>query len=417
MRNPLLRDSNLRRFIAARALSRAGDAVYPIGLAAALLHTGYGASAVGFVLAAATGPVVLFMLVGGVVLDHVHPRVPMIVADLARVFLQGGIALLFLAGRPPLWSVIALSVGAGVAQAFFQPGVAGMLKDLAATNLQEANATLRTTESIVSLSAPALAGLVIAVSGASAVIALDALSYAASGWLLWRIRVAPATRSSGAPRLWRDLTTGWREFSSRPWLWSVVTTFTFLGLLTFGPYDVLKAVVLIDRFGATTYGLLLSAYSLGTIAGGLLGLWIKPDRPLRTGVLVLTGLAPLPAAIALQAPPTLLAFAMVGGGIAYAFWAVTWSTAVQSHSPARTMSRIYAYDVIGSTGLIPVGRALSWPAAAWFGAATVLLGSSFFLVLGCAVLLCVPAVSTLRRMTAGTHAPQPATPAADAREA
>ncbi|MFF1421848.1 MFS transporter [Streptomyces sp. NPDC058280] len=413
----ILGDTDVRRFVVARALSRLGDAVYPIGLTAAMLSAGYGISEVGFVLGAAMGPVVLLMLVGGVVLDHFHPRIPMIVADLARCLLQGCVALLFLTGRPAMWQIIALSASIGVAQAFFQPGVAGLLRQLAPTRLQEANATVRTTESIVALAGPALAGLLIAVTDASMVIAMDALSYAASGWLLWRIRKAPATRPTGPPRVWLDLATGWQEFSSRPWLWSVVSMFTLFGLVVFGPFDVLKAVLLIDRFGASTYGLLISAFPLGAIAGGLLGLWIKPGRPLRTGITALAGLAPLPAAIALEAPLAVLALAMVLGGTANAFWAVTWATAVQSQSPPHALSRISAYDVIGSTGLMPVGRALTGPAAAQVGAATVLLSSSAFLVLGCAVLLLVPSVVRMSRIPAVTKKPHPAPSASHVREA
>ncbi len=400
MRELLLGDADLRRFVTARVLSRAGDALYPIGLTAAMLHTGYGATEVGFVIAAATGPVVLLMLVGGVLLDRVRPRVPMIVADVARFFLQGGVAVLLWIGRPALWSIVALSLAVGVAQAFFQPGVAAMLRTLAADRIQESNALIRTAEAVVALTAPALAGLVVAVSGGSAVIAVDALSFAVSGYLLWRIRTGPAARPVGRPQLRRDLAIGWREFTSRSWLWSVVLVFTFLGLLMFGPYDILKTVLLINRFGTPTYGLLLSAYSLGTIGGGLIAMRPAAERPLRRGASALTGLALVPAAIALQAPLVLIALAMIVGGGAYALWAVTWATAVQSHSPPQALSRISSYDVIGSTALIPVGRALSGPAAAAFGAGAVLLSASVCLLLGCAVLLCVPAVTGLRRTVA-----------------
>ncbi|MFD0339980.1 MFS transporter [Streptomyces sp. NPDC127117] len=406
----LLRDPNLRRFVLARSLSRAGDAVFPIGLTAVMVEQDFGASAVGFVLGASMVPVVTLMLVGGVLLDHFQPRSPMVIADLARFALQAVLALLFLAGRPALWQILVITLCTGVAQALFQPGAGSLLKQIVQGDTQPANAAVRSAESVVSLAAPAGAGFVIAATSASVVIALDALSFAASAVLLWRIRLVVVRKPEGRPNVRRELRVGWREFSARPWLWSTVGVFALFGLLVFGPFDVLKAVLLIERFGATTYGLLISAFSLGAVVGGMLAWWFKPARPLAVGVLSLLAFAPLPAGIACRAPLFLLALLFVMGGAANAFWAVMWATTVQSHSPPHALSRIHAYDVIGSIGLVPAGRALAGPVAAGIGASAVLLSSTAFLLLGCVALLLVPAVVRLRRpVRAGqvTHGIEP----------
>ncbi|MFE4368274.1 MFS transporter [Streptomyces sp. NPDC056835] len=406
---------NLRRFILARSLSRAGDAIFPIGLTAVMIDQGFGVSAVGFVLGASMVPVVALMLVGGVLLDHFQPRPPMVIADVSRFVLQAVLALLFLTGTPALWQILVISLCTGAAQAFFQPGAGNLLNQIVDGDTQAANAAVRTAESVVSLAAPAGAGLVIMVTSASAVIALDALSFAASALLLWRIRLGAVRKPVGRPRIGRELAVGWHEFSARPWLWSTVGTFTLLGLLVFGPFDVLKAVLLIERFGATTYGLLISAFSLGAVAGGMLALWFKPARPLAVGVLSLMAFVPLPVGIACRAPLLLLALLFVMGGAANAFWAVMWATTVQSHSPPQALSRIHAYDVIGSIGLVPAGRALAGPVAAGIGASAVLLSSAGFLLVGCVALLLVPAVVRLRRPVEAERTAHVTEPAVDSR--
>ncbi|WP_151773851.1 MFS transporter [Streptomyces abyssomicinicus] len=411
MRRVLALNAGLRRFVVARALSRAGDAVFPIGLAAAMVERSFGVADVGFVMGASLAPVVLLMPIGGVVLDHFNARIPMVAADTVRTVLQGLLAFSLLAGRPPLWFILMLSLASGAAQAFYQPGVAGILRQLAPERLREANATIRTLESVISLTAPALAGVVIAVSDAALVIALDACTFAASAWLLAGIRLGDVAPVKSPPKIWRELREGWQEFTAQPWLWSVVSVFSLFGLVVFGPFDVLKAVLLIDRFGASSYAWLMSAFSLGAVLGGLIALWTTPVRPLRAGLLALFGFAPLPVVISFDLPVLLVAVAMVAGGAANAYWAVAWATSVQSHAPPHALSRIHAYDVIGSIGLMPAGRALTGVATAWTSATAVLFTSSAALLVGCAALLLVPAV---RRLPAARPAQEPKTPAGQA---
>lgn len=389
------RDRGLRRFVIARALSRAGDAVFPLGLAAAMVQRDFGASDVGVVMGASLAPVVLLLPFGGVILDHFNARTPMVVADVVRTVLQGLLTALLLAGRPPLWQILVLPLASGAAQAFFQPGVSNMLRQLAPDRLRQANATIRTVESVVSLAAPALAGVVIAVADPAVVIAVDACSFAASAWLLAGIRLRGSAPVTAPPRVWRELREGWDEFTALPWLWSVVSVFSLFGLMVFGPYDVLKAIVLIDRFGAPTYAWLMSGFTLGAGLGGLLAMRTAPGRPLRAGLLTLLAFTPLPVVISIDLPVAPVAAAMVAGGAANAYWAVVWATSVQSHAPPHALSRIASYDVIGSIGLMPAGRALTGVVAAWTGAAAVLLTSSGVLLIGCVALLLVPAVRTL----------------------
>ncbi|WND32848.1 MFS transporter (plasmid) [Streptomyces sp. BB1-1-1] len=417
MRRVLGRDFGLRRFVVARALSRAGDAVFPIGLAAAMIQQDFGASDVGVVMGASLAPVVLLMPFGGVILDHFSARTPMVVADVVRAVFQGFLALLLLTGRPSLWQILVLSLGSGAAQAFFQPGVASMLRQLAPDRLRQSNATVRTVESVVSLAAPALAGVVIAVTDAAIVIVLDACTFAASAWLIARIRLKSSDPVEAPPKVWKELREGWDEFTARPWLWSVVSVFSLFGLVVFGPFDVLKAIVLIDRFGPSAYAWLISAFSLGAVIGGLLALWTAPVRPLRTGLLALLAFTPLPIVIGFDLSAALVAAAMVAGGAANAYWAVVWATSVQSHAPPHALSRIHAYDVIGSIGLMPAGRALTGAATALTGATTVLLISSAALLLGCTALLLVPSVRTLPAVQPPRERSDPAGPTADTQKA
>lgn len=397
MRNGgLLRQQGFRCYFLARALSRAGDVAFPIGLTAAMLEVGYGTTEVGIVLGVSLAPAVLLMLIGGVLADRLSPRRLMLSADVIRFSAQGILAALFFIGRPSLAEMTVLALVCGVAQALFQPGVASLVRQLVPDRLREGNALVRTAESVMTLTSPALASLLLALFGATPVIVLDAVTFGVSAVLLARIRtLSTVSVPLGRPGIWKDLVQGWREFSSRPWLWSVISVFSLFGLLVFGPFDVLKAVMLTERFGAPAYGLLMSAQGLGSIAGGLLAFRLRPAKPLRAGALALLGFSLLPAAIGLAAPLWVIAAAMVVGGTGLAFWAVMWATAVQTHSPVEALSRIHAYDVVGSTAFTPLGRGLAGPAAALAGTAAVLVGASVLAAAGCLILLSLAAVRSL----------------------
>jgi MFS family permease len=60
---------------------------------------------------------------------------------------------------------------------------------------------------------------------------------------------------------------------------------------------------------------------------------------------------------------------------------------------------VYAYDVAGSTMIVPIGQALAGPAAQLFGIRHVLLASAVFGIVGSATMLAVPAIRGLKRAT------------------
>lgn len=64
---------NFRYFFTARTVARFGDGMVPVALAAGLLDTGHGASAVSFALGAWTVSFAGFVIVGGVLADRFTP--------------------------------------------------------------------------------------------------------------------------------------------------------------------------------------------------------------------------------------------------------------------------------------------------------------------------------------------------------
>ncbi|MGW6866544.1 MFS transporter [Streptomyces sp. NPDC054901] len=393
-------------YFTARAVSLLGDAMMPVAAALAVGPL-YGISGVGFVLGTWTGTFVLLVLFGGVFADRVGARRMMVGADLVRVLTQGVLAAAFFAGTPPFWLLVTMAALAGAAVAMFQPGVNGMVP-LVAREPQRANATLKVADALAHLLGPALAGLLIVLTGAGAVYAIDAGTFVLSALCLALIRLAPADApktladadSTGSTwgSLRRDLRRGWQEFRSRTWMWAVILIWVAYGVLLFGPLVPLSSALIGARLGPNAYGLAVSFMGVGTVLGGLLALRLRPARPLAAGAVAMALFTVLPLCVALGAGlPVLLAGHVLGAG-AWAFWSVMWATSVQTHTPSAVLNRVTAYELAGSVSGIALGQILAGPATELAPPESLLLVSAGTCLAGCVALLSVPAIRTLRRV-------------------
>lgn len=311
---PPLWDRPFTLFFAARTVSQVGDAMMPVAAALAVGAL-YGISGVGFVLGTWTGTFVVLVLFGGVFADRFGARRMMFGADLVRVLTQGVLAVAFFAGPPPFWLLVTMAALAGAAVAMFLPGMNGMVP-LVAREPQRANATLKVADALAHLIGPALAGLLIALTGAGTVYAIDAGTFLLSALCLALIRLAPAAAPTGAPAaadsavrsggsLRSDLSQGWREFRARTWMWAVILIWMGYGVLVFGPLVPLSSALIGSRLGPDAYGLAVSFLGVGTVVGGLLALRLRPARPLAAGAVAMAVYTVLPLCVALFAIPAI----------------------------------------------------------------------------------------------------------------
>ncbi|WP_306829687.1 MFS transporter [Catenuloplanes nepalensis] len=385
---------NFTRYFVARSVSVFGDAMLLVASALAIgaLH---GATGIGVVLAAWMVPFLGFILFGGVFADRIGARPLMLGADLVRLAAQGTVAVGFLTGVPSLWLLIVCSAVSGGATAMYQPGVNGIIP-LVTTDPQRANATIRVANAIAELLGPAVAGILFGFAGAGVVYSVDAATFAISALCLAFVRAGPVLRTARTSMA-ADLVAGWHEFRSRTWLWSVILVWVAFGVFLFGPLLPLGAVLVSGSLGPAAYGWMQSAVGAGTIIGGLAALRLRPALPLTAGASAMFAYVLLPLAIAVHATLPVLLAAAAANGAAWAFWSVMWQTSVQTQVPAAVLNRLTAYEVLGSDGSLPVGQSLAGPVALLIGAERVLGVSVAVGLLGCATLLLIPAVRTLRR--------------------
>ncbi|MBU3863122.1 MFS transporter [Streptomyces sp. 4503] len=396
--DPSLWTAAFRLFFTARTTSLLGDAMLPVAITAAVIRAGYGASGVGYALAALVAPFAALIIFGGVLSDRFGARRLMVVSDTARLCSQAVLALLFLSGTPRLWQILVLLALIGAGSAIFQPGVASITPRIA-QDVQKANATLRISESVTAVIGPSLAGLLLAVSSPATVVALDALTYGVSGVCLLLLRsvpMGPAARD-GESSFRADLVEGWREFRARTWLWSVIVVFMLWQLAGAGPTMTLGNSTLVTDYGASTFGLVMSSLGAGSVLGGVAAIRLRPRYPLRAGALSMILWALMPLGVALGLPAPLIAGCYGVSGVGMAFWIVMFHTSVQTHIPQDVLGRVHAYDAAGSLVMKPVGQAVAGPLAVAAGTVPLLSVSASMALVACALLLAIPAVRGLER--------------------
>ncbi|WP_371495449.1 MFS transporter [Kitasatospora sp. NBC_00374] len=384
---------------AATVVSGLGNAGAPIATAFAVLEGGGTVAEVGWVSAARLVPLVAFLLVGGALADRIPRHRVMAAANLFNALSQGVLAVLVLAGPAPLWALLLLSAAGGVGQAFYAPAAEGMIMEAVdPEHAGKAFSVYRMALNGSQIGGAALGGALTAAAGPGWVLALDAVGFAVAAGLRLLLRAAPGDRGPSGAGMLSELRSGWREFASRRWLWGVVLQFSVVMACISAVDSVYGAVAAEQRMGgARDWGLALSGFGIGMLAGGVLMTRWRPSRILLAGNHGVFLFA-LPAlGLALHAPLPVLAGAMFVSGAGVTVFGVNWMLALQQEIPAAMFSRICAYDHLGSLALAPVGTALAGPAADALGLDGALWTCALVTLTLAAAVLVLPDVRRLRR--------------------
>jgi MFS family permease len=393
-----LRERSFRLLFFGGTTSRVGNAFASVALAFAVLELTGSKTDLGLVLAARSLPQVLFLLVGGIWADRLPRHRVMVVSNVVSGLSQGTIALLLLTGEAEVWQVAVLAAVNGASSAFFAPAATGIVpQTVSPPMLQQANAILRLGQNASWIGGAALGGLVVAATSPGIGVAVDAASFLLAALLLAMIRL-PATLRMEASNFLAELAEGWREFRSRTWLWVIVLQFGFVNAMVLGVEGVLgPAVAKEDLGGAAAWGLILTAQSLGLVAGGLILLRLRPRRLLLAATLGYLLTIPFVLGLAGPLPVAGLILLAALAGIGSETFQVLWDTTMQQEIPQEKLSRVSSYDALGSFVLIPLGVAIVGPVSEVFGTRETILGAAAISLTATLVVLFVQDVRTIER--------------------
>jgi MFS family permease len=380
----VLRHRDFRLLFLGQAASVVGDRVVVVAIALFVTQSTASPTDLGLVLAGQALPLVALLLIGGVWADRLPRQRIMIVTDLARAGLHALLAVLILTGAVRIWEIVVIEAGFGAAQAFFQPAYSGLVPQTVPEALiQDAQALTETTANVAFLIGPAIATVLVLGIGAGEAFALDSATFVLSALLLVRVHPRPRGEAVAQGSVLHELRAGWHEVRSRSWVWVTIAVFTGSILCMYAQWYALAPIVARDLYGGVgVFGLLESIAGVGAVCGALAGLKWRPARPLRAAFLMVFAWPAQDAAFALGAPLAFVLVCAFATGFGFSLFMIWWETALAQHIPPHALSRVSAYDWMGSLALLPVGYLVAGPLASALGARTVLgVGSAIGAVL------------------------------------
>ena len=396
----LREEPRYRLLFAGQTLSVVGDRIAFIALAFAVLAIG-DLGDLGIVTAAASLPFLIVALPGGAISDRVGRREVMLVADCARAAIQAVSATLLLTGAAEIWMLAALMALYGTADAFFGPAMSGLIPQTVAEHrVQDANALIGLTMNVGMIVGPAIAGVLLALTGPGEAIAIDSATFVASAIFLARLR--PAEIAAADPgeekRMLDSVREGWRIVRDSGWilpgLCGLVSYHLFVlpSVFVLGP-----AIAEEDLSGATSWAAISTGFGVGAVLGNVVALRLKPSRTLVAafGAMMLASLQGAFLASGLGTGGIAALELVAGIGVSIFF--TLWDSTVQEQVPEDATARVAAYDWATSVGLMPVGLALAGPAGEWLGVDTAMRAGTVLGIGAALACLSVPAVRHLRR--------------------
>jgi MFS family permease len=375
-----------------------GNAIGEIAIAFAVLDLTGSKADLGYVLAARSVPVVVFLLLGGVLSDRLPRHHVLVGSSVVSCGTQLAVGALLLSGNARVWELGVFAAVNGTSAAFFFPASTGVVpQTVPGPVLQQANALLRLGLNSTTIVGAALGGVLVAATDPGTAIVIDGVTFAVSALFIGLMRLRPGERVPGSTML-QELRIGWTEFRSRTWLWAIVAQFSLVNAAEQGSVDVLGPAISKTHFGgAAWWGAALTAQSLGLVVCGTMMLRYRPQRILRTATLAIFPLALFPLALVGPVAAPLVVLAGFVAGFFVEIFGVLWDTAMQQEVPGDRLSRVSAYDALGSFVFVPIGLAAAGPIAEAAGTRPTLLGAAALIVVPTALVLSSREVRTLSR--------------------
>jgi MFS family permease len=334
----------------AQVISLTGDWFNTI--ASVIIVNRYTASglAVGGLFIARALPPFLLGPVAGVVADRFDRRKVLVLSDLLRA----GIVLGFLlVDRPErLWLLYVLTVLQFSVSAFFEPARAALVPALVKNDeLLKANTLSSITWSAMLTLGGAIGGLTAALFGVRVSLIVDAASFLASAALVlsipgqFRAEAVHAVESG-----WQNFVDG-MDYVRKNLDVGLVTLVKALGQV--GSFDIIAALYAAHVFrqgqeGATTLGLMFTAFGVGAVLGPLISNRLGNSEVVWLRRAILGGFVCMPLAWLIVGTAPALPVALAGCVLRGIGGSINWTYSdvlLQMTVPNHLLGRVFAFDI------------------------------------------------------------------------
>ena len=373
----MLANRNVRLLVLGQFISAIGDHFYLIALPWLGLQITGSAFVAGTLLAVASVPRSVFMLLGGAVTDRYSAKTLLILSNGLQAVLMVVLASIMMIPFVRLWLLYVLVFLTGFIDAFGLPAFNALLPRIVDEDqLESGNIFLQGANMASGVIGPALAGLLISSVAANTglpstlnalglVFLINAATFFAGISVFWRIQVGEDVRpvAGSADSLVTSIRSVIQYIWTEPQLRNLFGLMMILGLFLSGTIRVGFPLLADTQLsgGARAFGYMTSAFGAGILTG-MIGVKLLP-RPPQTisGIVVLSLFAFVPAGVILLgfAPPlpaTLTIILVMGAAFGYVnIYLLSW---LQRRTPGHLLGRIIAVVLFSTIGLSPISQVL-----------------------------------------------------------
>ena len=389
----LFRNQTFRSLWIAALASNFGGLVQAVGAAWLMTSLSDSQSMVALVQASVTLPIMVFSLLAGVFADNFDRRRVMLIA---QAFMFGvSLVLTFLAfnGWLTPWLLLSFTFLIGCGTALHNPSWQATMGDIVSREELPAAVSLNSMGfNLMRSVGPAAGGAIVAIAGAAAAFAVNALSYVAI--ILALLRWKAPERDTHLPRepMGSAFSAGLRYVAMSPNLLRVILRGFWFGLSAIALLALLPVVVRETLQGtAFVYGVMLGAFGIGAVAGAMLNARLREafrnEIIARGAFLAFAGSCTV---LALNTNSWAAGGALVVTGASWVLALSMFNVTIQLSTPRWVVGRALALYQTGTFGGMAAGSLIWGMTAERYGPEPALLSAAALLVVGAVMGLKLP---------------------------
>ncbi len=359
---------NYRLFFMGQVISNTGTWMQRVAQAWLVLSLTRSPVAVGILALCQFMPFTLFSLVAGVVVDRLDARRTVIATQVTQMLLASAMAVVALAGVARAWHVYVIAALMGLVQVLDAPSRQSltfrMVGPVELPNAISLNSGLFNGARIFG---PALAGVLIATTGAGVCFAVNAVSYVAvlAGLLMMRPEEFHPVGRRELPRIVEGLKEGLR-FARQDEQVRLMLTLVFVMSTFCLNFNVLLPVLAKQTLhsGPQVFGVLSGVFGVGALIGALVSAHVS-RATMGTTVVGSAGFALCELLIAPVRTTFVIVILLFVAGICFTTWSSNSNSLVQLAAPDHLRGRVVGLYFFAFAGTGTLGGILSgWLTAA-----------------------------------------------------
>lgn len=382
------RNETFRVIWAASLISNFGGLIQSVGAAWMMASISSSANMVALVQASTSLPIMLFSVAAGALADNFDRRKLMLTAQAFMLVVSIMLTVFAWQGLITPWLLLTFTFLIGCGTALNNPAWQASVGDMVPREDLPAAVSLNSMGFNLTRSVgPAIGGAIVAAAGAAAAFAVNACSYFALLFALFRWKPAVSPRTLPREDFGRAVSAGLRYVSMSPNIGKVLLRGFAFGLATSSILSLLPLIARdLVKGGPLTFGILLGCFGLGAIAGALMNARLRERFASETiARMAFAGFAISASVCAVSGSALLTGAVMLLSGASWVLALSLFNTTVQLSTPRWVVARALSLYQTTTFGGIAAGSWIWGSTADTHGAEAALLASAVAMIAGAAI--------------------------------